>query len=376
MGKYDFLIVGAGLFGAVCARELTDSGYKVLVIDRRGTIGGNCHTYSKDNIVVHQYGPHIFHTNEKEIWDYVSRRIPLRPTPDFTPIAISRGEAFNLSFNMNTFARLLGTIFPDEARQKIEEQRQEIKGEPTNLEEQAISLVGRTIYERLIKGYTEKQWGRDCKELPREIIKRLPVRFSYNNTYYNDRYIGIPPEGWTPLFKNLLNGVEVRLGVDFMAERGRYSVIAEKIIYTGPIDEYFGYCLGKLEYRSLKFKTIERDRIFQGCAVMNWTDRDIPYTRTVEHRFFNPDNTAQGKSIVTYEYPARYEEGMEPYYPIGDEKNTKLYEAYKEMAAKIPNIRFGGRLGLYKYLDMDDTIMEALLCVSALKQEKKPVGNV
>lgn len=361
MSNYDFLIVGAGLFGSVCARELADAGFRVLVIDRRKTIGGNCYTDEENGVIVHRYGAHIFHTSDKKIWDYVAGKIALESTPDFAPLANSRGEVFNLPFNMNTFARLFGVVHPAEARARIEEERKAIKGEPRNLEEQAISLVGTTVYERLIKGYTEKQWGKKCRDLPPEIIKRIPVRFTYDNSYYNDKYVGIPADGWTPLFTKLLDGIEVRLGVNYTDHREEYANIAEKTIYTGPIDEFFDYELGRLEYRSLRFETTYFNGDFQGCAVMNYTDSQPRYTRAIEHRHFDKSGKREYKSsVITLEYPAPFKEGAEPFYPVNDRRNMSLYEKYHDLAVQLPNYIFAGRLGAYKYVDMDDTIIDAL----------------
>lgn len=368
--KYDVLIVGAGLFGAVCAHELAKARLRVLVIDRRPTIGGNCYTEEREGIMVHKYGPHIFHTDDKRLWDYVARKINITPVPDFTPIAVSRGEAFNLPFNMNTFARLFGTWSPEHARQTIARQRGAIKGEPQNLKEQAISLVGTDVFERLIRGYTEKQWGRKCEDLPPEIIKRLPVRFTYNNTYYNDRYIGIPAAGWTPLFEKLLAGIEVHTGVDFMPHRAEYEGKAKRIIFTGSIDEYFGYTLGRLEYRSLRFEDKWFDHDCQGCAVMNWTDREIPYTRSIEHKYFDIANaSSHERSIVSYEYPCAYTGKAEPFYPINNDRNDDLYKRYIALSTDYPDIIFGGRLGGYRYADMDDTIAAAIALVERMKHE-------
>ncbi|MBO4719032.1 MAG: UDP-galactopyranose mutase [Prevotella sp.] len=366
---YDFLIVGAGLYGAVCARELADAGFGVLVIDRRDTIGGNCYTGEENGVVVHKYGPHIFHTDDEDVWRYVAEKVQIQPAPDYTPIAVSQGEAFNLPFNMNTFAQLFKIFSPTEAKERIEAERKAVKGTPRNLEEQAISLVGTTVFERLIKGYTEKQWGKKCSELPPEIIKRLPVRFTYDNTYYNDRFIGIPACGWTPLFERLLEGVEVRLGVDYLKEREKYAEVAKHTIYTGPIDEFFGYKLGRLEYRSLRFETLYFRGDHQGCAVMNWTDRNIRYTRSIEHMHFDRTGKKYESSVITLEYPIPYKDGNEPYYPIVDERNAALYESYKELAKEDATLHFGGRLGLFQYLDMDDTIVKAKEMVKELLEK-------
>ena len=367
--KYDFLVVGAGLYGSVCARELSDAGFTVLVIDRRDTIGGNCYTGEENGVVVHKYGPHIFHTDNEDVWRYVAEKVAIQPTPNYSPIAVSEGEAFNLPFNMNTFAQLFKTFSPREVKARIDAERKAVKGKPKNLEEQAISLVGTTVFERLIKGYTEKQWGKKCTELPPEIIKRLPVRLTYDNTYYNDKFIGIPSSGWTPLFDSLLDGIEVRLKVDFLKEREKYESEAKHIIYTGPIDEFYDYKLGRLEYRSLRFETMYFRGDHQGCAVMNWTDKNIPYTRSIEHKHFDTTGKQYEQSVISLEYPIPYEKGNEPYYPVVDEKNKALYDAYAELAKDNPTLHFGGRLGLFQYLDMDDTIVKAKEMVSGLLEK-------
>lgn len=367
--KYDFLVVGAGLYGSVCARELSDAGFTVLVIDRRDTIGGNCYTGEENGVVVHKYGPHIFHTDNEDVWRYVAEKVAIQPTPNYSPIAVSEGEAFNLPFNMNTFAQLFKTFSPREVKARIDAERKAVKGKPKNLEEQAISLVGTTVFERLIKGYTEKQWGKKCTELPPEIIKRLPVRLTYDNTYYNDKFIGIPSSGWTPLFDSLLDGIEVRLKVDFLKEREKYESEAKHIIYTGPIDEFYDYKLGRLEYRSLRFETMYFRGDHQGCAVMNWTDRKVPYTRSIEHKHFDTTGKQYEQSVISLEYPIPYGKGNEPYYPIVDEKNKELYEAYAELAKENPTLHFGGRLGLFQYLDMDDTIIKAKEMVAELLEK-------
>lgn len=366
--KYDYLIVGSGLFGSVFAREATDKGKKCLVIEKRNHIGGNIYTEKTEGIDVHKYGAHIFHTSKKEIWDYVNRFAEFNNFVN-SPIANYRGEIYNMPFNMNTFARMFGIATPDEAKAVLKEEQSEIKTEPQNLEEQAIKLVGRRIYTKLIKGYTEKQWGRDCKDLPSFIIKRLPVRFTYDNNYFNDRYQGIPEKGYTALIENLLDGIEVRLGVDYLSNTDEYSNVAKKIIYTGPIDEYFGYKLGKLEYRSLKFETEVLDiPDYQGNAVVNYTDREPAYTRIIEHKHFNFGK--QEKTVITKEYPSEWQEGMEPYYPINDEKNTSLYEKYALLAEKEENVVFGGRLGMYKYFDMDKVIEASFELLSKELQEE------
>ena len=356
--KFDYLIVGSGLYGAVFAHEANKKGKKCLVIEKRPNVGGNIYTEKCEGIDVHKYGAHIFHTSNKEVWDYVNQFCEFNNFIN-SPIANYNGEIYNMPFNMNTFARMFGIATPDEAKEVLAKQRAEIKGEPQNLEEQAISLVGRDIYTKLIKGYTEKQWGRDCKELPSFIIKRLPVRFTYDNNYFNDRYQGIPEEGYTALIEKLLEGIEVRLNENFLDKREEYLAMADKVIYTGPIDEFFGYKLGKLEYRSLKFETETLDREdYQGNAVVNYTDRETPYTRIIEHKHFNFGK--QPKTIITKEYPAEWQEGMEPYYAINDEKNTELYSKYAELAKEQDKVVFGGRLGLYKYFDMDKVIEASL----------------
>lgn len=356
--KYDYLIVGSGLFGAVFAHEANKKGKKCLVIEKRNHIGGNIYTEKCEDIDVHKYGAHIFHTSNKETWDYVNQFCEFNNFIN-APIANYNGEIYNMPFNMNTFARMFGIATPDQAKEVLAKQRAEIKGEPKNLEEQAISLVGRDIYTKLIKGYTEKQWGRDCKDLPSFIIKRLPVRFTYDNNYFNDRYQGIPEKGYTYLIEKLLEGIEVRLNENFLDKKQEYSSIAEKIVYTGPIDEYFGFVLGNLEYRSLRFETETLDREdYQGNAVVNYTDRETPYTRIIEHKHFNFGK--QPKTIVTKEYPSDWEIGMEPYYPINDQRNAELYEKYSALAQEEKNVIFGGRLGMYKYFDMDKVIEAAL----------------
>lgn len=356
--KYDFLIVGSGLFGSVFAHEAKKKGKKCLVIEKRSHIGGNIYTEKQEDIDVHMYGAHIFHTSNKAVWDYVTALCDFNNFVN-APIANYNGEIYNMPFNMNTFARMFGIATPDEARAVLAEQCAEIKGEPQNLEEQAISLVGRDIYTKLIKGYTEKQWGRDCTELPPSIIKRLPVRFTYDNNYFNDRYQGIPEKGYTELIEKLLEGTEVRLNENFFDKKEEYLNMADKVLYTGPIDEFFGYQLGNLEYRSLLFKNETLDiPDYQGNAVVNYTDRETPYTRIIEHKHFNFGK--QPKTIITKEYPSDWKEGMEPFYPINDERNTNLYNKYAELAATQDKVIFGGRLGMYKYFDMDKVIEAAL----------------
>ena len=355
---YDYLIVGAGLFGAVFAHEMKKAGKRCLVIDKRDHIAGNIYTEKIEGIDVHKYGAHIFHTSNKAVWKYVNDLCDMNSFIN-APIANFYGEIYNLPFNMNTFSKMFNISTPAEAMAVIEKERKEITGEPSNLEEQAISLVGRTVYTKLIKEYTEKQWGRDCRELPPFIIKRLPVRFTYNNNYFNDRYQGIPKEGYTALVEKLLEGTEVKLNVSYEADM---ADMAERVIYTGPIDEYYGYRYGKLQYRTVSFETeiIDTDN-YQGNAVVNYTDRKTPYTRIIEHKHFNWVDT--DKTVISREYPSEWKEGMEPFYPVNDTKNTELYEKYLELAKKDDKVRFGGRLGLYRYYDMDKTIEKALLCV-------------
>lgn len=361
---YDYLIVGAGLFGAVMARELTDSGKKVLVIDRRDHIAGNVYTEKTEGINVHKYGAHIFHTNDRKVWEYVNRFADFNRFTN-SPVANYKGELYSLPFNMYTFNKMWGVVTPDEARAKIEEQKKEITGEPANLEEQAISLVGRDIYEKLIKGYTEKQWGRDCRELPSFIIKRLPVRFTFDNNYFNALYQGIPIGGYTKLVENMLAGVEVELGADYLENKDVYDKKAERIIYTGAIDAYFDYSLGNLEYRSVRFENELLDiPNYQGNAAVNYTDRETPWTRIIEHKWFEFGKDDQGnelpKTVISREYSSEWHPGDEPYYPVNDEKNGGLYRKYRELADKEEKVIFGGRLGEYKYYDMDQVIARAL----------------
>lgn len=365
MKKYDYLIVGCGLFGAVFAHEAKKKGKSVLIVEKRDHIGGNIYCEEQEGILVHKYGAHIFHTSNKAVWDYVNQFVEFNNFVN-SPIANYKGEIYNMPFNMNTFSKMFGVATPKEAERVIEEQRAEVQGEPKNLEEQAISLVGREIYTKLIKGYTEKQWGRDCKDLPAFIIKRLPVRYTYNNNYFNDRYQGIPVEGYTVLIERLIEGCDVRLNTDFFADREMFLSLADKCLYTGTIDGYFDYIYGKLGYRSLRFENELLDEPnYQGVAVVNYTEREIPYTRIIEHKHFAFGT--QPKTVITKEYPVDWEEGMEPYYPINDEENNALYTRYVERASKEPNVIFGGRLGMYKYYDMDKCIEAALaLCEKEL----------
>lgn len=356
---YDYLIVGSGLYGAIVARELKNAGYKVLIIEKRNHIAGNVYTEKRDNINVHVYGAHIFHTSDEKVWNYVNKYAKFN---DFinSPLAYYKGEYYHMPFNMNTFHEIWGVNSAEEAKAKIEEEKakENIK-EITNLEEQAISLVGRTIYERLVKGYTEKQWGRDCKDLPSFIIKRLPLRFEYNNNYFNDIYQGIPIGGYTKLVENIIGDIEVKLNEDYLKNKDYWNTQAKNIIYTGAIDEFYDYKFGELEYRSLKFEVerIEKE-FYQKNCVINYTEREVPYTRIIEHKYF--ENDKSDVTWITKEYPADYKKGMEKFYPMNDEKNNNLYKKYAELASNEKNIFFGGRLGKYKYYDMDDVIAEAL----------------
>ena len=357
---FDYLIVGSGLFGAVFAHEAKKAGKSVLVIERRDHVGGNIYCEEKDGINVHKYGAHIFHTSYKDVWEYVNQFVEFNNYVN-SPVANYKGELYNLPFNMNTFAKLWGIVTPDEAAVKIAEQRTAIKDEPQNLEEQAISLVGTDIYTKLIKGYTEKQWGRNCTELPAFIIKRLPVRYTFDNNYFNDRYQGIPIGGYNKLIDALLDGIEVRTGVDYNESRTEYEGMAQKVVYTGPVDAYFDYKLGQLEYRGLRFETERLEEVnHQGVAVMNYTEREVPYTRVIEHKHF--EFGTQTVTYVTKEYPADWQPGEEAYYPVNNERNQKLYQQYADLVAKEENVIFGGRLAEYKYYDMDDVIKSALEC--------------
>lgn len=363
--KYDYLIVGAGLFGAVFAQQAKSKGKKVLVIEKRPNIGGNVYTEKIEGINVHKYGAHIFHTNKKEIWDYVNKFADFNNFIN-SPIANYHGDIYSLPFNMYTFNKMWGVSYPEEAEKIIESQKAE-KGisTPKNLEEQAISLVGIDIYEKLIKGYTEKQWGRPCSQLPSFIIKRLPVRFTYDNNYFNALYQGIPIGGYTRMVENMLDGIEVRLNVDYLSNKKELDILAEKVIYTGSIDAYFDYQLGYLEYRSVRFETEVLDKSnFQGNAAVNYTDIETPWTRVIEHKWFEFGKDENGndlpKTVISREYSAEWKSGDEPYYPVNDEKNNSLYEKYKELSKNEDNVVFGGRLGEYKYYDMDAVIASAL----------------
>ena len=363
---YDYLIVGAGLFGAVFAREAADAGKRVLVIDKRPHIAGNVYTEDVEGIHVHRYGAHIFHTNDSTVWGYVTRFATFNRFTN-SPVANYKGELYSLPFNMYTFNKMWGVVTPEQAAAKIAEQRREIVGEPRNLEEQAISLVGRDIYEKLIKGYTEKQWGRDCRDLPAFIIKRLPVRLTFDNNYFNALYQGIPVGGYTKLAENLLDGIEVRLSCDYFADKAALDALADRVVYTGPIDAYFDYKLGTLEYRSVRFETELLDMPnFQGNAAVNYTDRETPWTRIIEHKWFEFGKDAQGndlpKTVISREFSSEWKPGDEPYYPVNDAKNGALYQQYRGLADREEKVVFGGRLGEYKYYDMDQVIAAALRC--------------
>ena len=362
--KYDYLVVGAGLYGAVFAHEAKQKGKSVLVIDKRPHIAGNVYSKQVEGIHVHQYGAHIFHTNNRKVWQYITKFAEFNRFTN-SPVANYKGELYSLPFNMYTFNKMWGVTTPEEATQKIEEQRREIVGEPKNLEEQAISLVGRDIYEKLIKGYTEKQWGRDCKELPAFIIKRLPVRLTFDNNYFNALYQGIPIGGYTKMVEQMLAGIEVRLNEDYLDKKDEYDAMAEKIVYTGAIDAYFDYRLSNLEYRSVRFENEILDiPNYQGNAAVNYTDRETPWTRIIEHKWFEFGKDENGndlpKTVISKEYSSEWKPGDEPYYPVNDEKNGALYQAYKELADQESNVIFGGRLGEYKYYDMDAVIAAAL----------------
>lgn len=363
--KYDYLVVGSGLYGAVFAREAADRGKKVLVIDKRPNVSGNIYTEKVEGIHVHKYGAHIFHTNDTKVWKYITRFAEFNRFTN-SPVANYRGELYSLPFNMYTFNKMWGVVTPEEAAAKIEEQKKEACiTEPKNLEEQAISLVGRDIFEKLIKGYTEKQWGRDCKDLPAFIIKRLPVRLTFDNNYFNALYQGIPIGGYTQLVEHLLEGIEVRLNTDYLEQKEALDRLAETVVYTGPIDAYFGYSLGALEYRSVRFETEVLDiPNFQGNAAVNYTDRETPWTRIIEHKWFEFGKDEQGqdlpKTVISREYSSEWKPGDEPYYPVNDEKNGALYAEYKKLADAEQNVIFGGRLAEYRYYDMDAVIASAL----------------
>jgi len=370
---YDYLIVGAGLYGAVMAQKLHAAGKKVLVIDKRSVIAGNVYTETVEGIHVHKYGPHIFHTNDKRVWDYLQAFTVFNRFTN-SSLANFKGELYSLPFNMYTFNKMWGVVTPEEAAAKIEEQRKEIAGVPRNLEEQAISLVGRDIFEKLIKGYTEKQWGRDCKDLPAFIINRLPVRLTFDNNYFNALYQGIPADGYTKMVARMLEGIEVRLNEDYLINKKAWDLQAEKIVYTGPIDAYFNYEMGYLEYRSVRFETELLDMPnFQGNAIINYTDRETPWTRIIEHKWFTFGKDEKGndlpKTVISREFSSEWKPGDEPCYPVNDKRNSTLYASYKALAEKEEKVIFGGRLGEYKYYDMDRVIASALKKVEDLFQK-------
>ncbi len=363
--NYDYLVVGAGLYGATFAREATDAGKKVLVIEKRNQIAGNAYTEEREHVNVHKYGAHIFHTNNSEVWEYLQRFASFNRFTN-SPVANYRGELYSLPFNMYTFNKMWGVVTPEEAKAKIEEQKREANiTEAKNLEEQAISLVGKDVFEKLVKGYTEKQWGRDCKDLPSFIIKRIPVRYTFDNNYFNALYQGIPIGGYTKMVANMLDGIEVRLGVDYLENKDEYDALADRVVYTGPIDAYYGYKLGYLQYRSVRFENEVLDTPnFQGNAVVNYTDRETPWTRIIEHKWFEFGKDSEEndipKTIISREYSSEWKPGDEPYYPVNDELNCALYKKYKELADKEIRIVFGGRLGEYKYYDMDAVVAASL----------------
>ena len=361
---YDYLVVGSGLYGAIFAHEAKKNNKSVLVLEKRPDIAGNVYTEKIEGINVHKYGAHIFHTNNENVWNYVRKFAEFNRFTN-SPVANYKGELYSMPFNMYTFNKMWGVVTPEEAANKIAEQRKEITGEPQNLEEQAISLVGRDIYEKLVKGYTEKQWGRDCKDLPAFIIKRLPVRLTFDNNYFNALYQGIPIGGYTKMVKNMLNGIEVRLDTNYLSDRLKYNSLAKKIVYTGAIDEYFDYQFGNLEYRSVRFENEILDiPNFQGNAAVNYTDKETPWTRIIEHKWFEFGKDEEGndipKTVISREYSSEWKVGDEPYYPVNDEKNSNLYKKYKELALQEKNVIFGGRLGEYKYYDMDATVASVL----------------
>ena len=357
MKKYDYLIVGSGLFAATFAYLAKQKGKNCLVLEKRNEVGGNLYCEDVEGIHVHKYGAHIFHTSDKEVWDFVNGLAEFNRYTN-CPVANYKGEMYNMPFNMNTFNKMWGCRTPEKAKKIIDEQKKVITGEPSNLEEQAISLVGTDIYQKLVKGYTEKQWGRDCKDLPAFIIKRLPVRYTYDNNYFNDRYQGIPIGGYNVLIDALFEGVEVRTGIDFNEYREAYRAMADQVLYTGTLDSYFDFCYGKLQYRSLRFESeLLDEENHQGVAVVNYTDRETPFTRMIEHKHF--EYGTQPKTVITREYPAEWEEGMEPYYPVNDDRNQGLFAKYQELAEKEENTLFGGRLAEYKYYDMDKVIASA-----------------
>lgn len=358
MKQYDYILVGSGLYNGVFAWYAAKAGKTCLVLEKRNHLGGNIYCETIEDIHVHKYGAHIFHTSDRKVWDFVHQFAEFNRYTN-SPVANYHGEMYNMPFNMNTFSKMWGISTPAEARAKIDEQRAGITGEPKNLEEQAIRLVGTDIYEKLVKGYTEKQWGRDCKDLPAFIIKRLPVRYTYDNNYFNDLYQGIPIGGYNVIIDQLFDGCDVKTGVDYLEDREKYNAMADKVIYTGMIDAFYDNCFGRLEYRSLKFETeVLDEENHQGVAVVNYTAREVPYTRIIEHKHFAFGT--QPKTVITREYPVDWQEGMEPYYPVNDAKNQALYQSYKELAQKEEKVCFGGRLGEYKYYDMDKVIASAM----------------
>ena len=360
MKKYDYILVGSGLYSGVFAWFAKQKGKKCLVLEKRDHIGGNVYCENTEGIHVHKYGAHIFHTSNKEVWQFVNSLAEFNRYTN-SPVANYKGEMYNMPFNMNTFSKMWNISTPAEAKKIIEEQKKEITGEPKNLEEQAISLVGREIYEKLVKGYTEKQWGRDCTALPAFIIKRLPVRYTYDNNYFNDLYQGIPIGGYNVIIDRLFEGCDIETGVDYLEKKEYYDGLGEKIVYTGTIDAYYKYQFGKLEYRSLRFESeVLDEENHQGVAVVNYTDRETPYTRIIEHKHF--EFGTQPKTVITREYPVTWQEGLEPYYPVNDEKNQALYQKYAKLAEKEEHVIFGGRLGEYKYYDMDKVIASAMAC--------------
>lgn len=360
MKKYDYILVGSGLYSGVFAWFAKQKGKKCLVLEKRDHIGGNVYCENTEGIHVHKYGAHIFHTSNKEVWQFVNSLAEFNRYTN-SPVANYKGEMYNMPFNMNTFSKMWNISTPAEAKKIIEEQKKEITGEPKNLEEQAISLVGREIYEKLVKGYTEKQWGRDCTALPAFIIKRLPVRYTYDNNYFNDLYQGIPIGGYNVIIDRLFEGCDIETCVDYLEKKEYYDGLGEKIVYTGTIDAYYKYQFGKLEYRSLRFESeVLDEENHQGVAVVNYTDRETPYTRIIEHKHF--EFGTQPKTVITREYPVTWQEGMEPYYPVNDEKNQALYQKYAKLAEKEEHVIFGGRLGEYKYYDMDKVIASAMAC--------------
>lgn len=358
MKKYDYVLVGSGLFAGVFAYKAIQKGKRVLVVEKRDHIGGNVYCEDVEGIHVHKYGAHIFHTSNREVWDFVNSLVEFNRYTN-SPVANYHGQMYNMPFNMNTFSKMWGVSTPDEAKAIIESQRQAVQGEPQNLEEQAIRLVGTDIYEKLVKGYTEKQWGRDCRDLPAFIIKRLPVRYTYDNNYFNDLYQGIPIGGYNVLVEKLFAGCDVETGVNYLENRAHYDALGENVVFTGPIDAYFDYSLGKLQYRTVRFETevLDTDN-YQGVAVVNYTDRETPYTRIIEHKHF--EFGTQPKTVISREYPSEWTEGMEPYYPVNDARNQQLYQQYADLAAREDHVIFGGRLAEYKYYDMDKVIESAL----------------